>query len=225
VSISSTTIKKLWGLAAGRCGYPGCREECIKFLTSDPTVIGEMAHLIAQSPDGPRGVPGGGNDAYENLILLCPTHHSQVDKAPPGTYPSSLLLDWKKDHEATVASAFRSPVFASRKDLALYLKPLLAENRAVWRTYGPESIAAQSDPISNLSEIWTLRKLGTIVPNNRKIIEAIRRNSSLFGGADYGTCCLFVEHAEGFESSCYERRQDVPRFPKNFQEVIDAYEV
>src|ERR1019366_4311808 len=106
MSINSKDTKKLWGLAAGRCSRPGCDEECIRLLASNPTVIGEMAHVIAQSPKGPRGVQQGGEDTYENLILLCPTHHSEIDKAPAGTFPPGILLDWKKQHEAEVANAF-----------------------------------------------------------------------------------------------------------------------
>jgi hypothetical protein len=55
MAIKEKDIKRLWGFAAGRCSRPGCDESCIRFLPSDPTVIGEMAHIIAHSPIGPRG--------------------------------------------------------------------------------------------------------------------------------------------------------------------------
>jgi hypothetical protein len=45
MAITSAEVKKLWGLAAGRCSAPGCNVECVTLLTSDPTVIGEMAHV------------------------------------------------------------------------------------------------------------------------------------------------------------------------------------
>jgi hypothetical protein len=93
MSLSSKDIKKLWGLAAGRCSRPGCSEVCIKFLAADPTVIGEMAHVIAKKPGGPRGVVTGGEDTYENLVLLCPTHHTEVDKSPPGAFPPARQPD------------------------------------------------------------------------------------------------------------------------------------
>ncbi|MFZ0817336.1 MAG: HNH endonuclease signature motif containing protein [Candidatus Sulfotelmatobacter sp.] len=222
MSISSKDIKKLWGLAAGRCSRPGCDDECIRFLAADPTVIGEMAHVIAQSPKGPTGVQQGGEDVYENLILLCPTHHSEVDKAPSGTFPPDVLYAWKKQHEAEVASAFLSPRFPSKKELGGYVKRLLVENETAWRTYGPESSAAESNPISSLSDLWPLRKLGVIVPNNRRIVNAIRQNLALIDPQPYAACCSFIEHAEGFERNCYGRTENVPRFPKAFGEVIDA---
>jgi hypothetical protein len=225
MSISSKDIKKLWGLAAGRCSRPGCDDECIRFLAADPTVIGEMAHVIAQSPKGPRGVQQGGEDVYENLVLLCPTHHSEVDKAPAGAFPRDVLYAWKKEHEAEVASAFLSPHFSSKKELGGYIKKLLVENETAWGTYGPESVAAESNPISNLSDLWPLRKLGVIVPNNRRIVNAIRQNLTLIDPQPYAACCSFIEHAEGFERNCYGRTENVPRFPKVFAEVIDAFVV
>jgi hypothetical protein len=60
MAISDVDIKKLWGLAAGYCSMPGCEEDCVKFLDpDDPTIIGEMAHVIAEKPKGPRGVKTG----------------------------------------------------------------------------------------------------------------------------------------------------------------------
>jgi hypothetical protein len=46
-------IKLLWGRAANRCSFPECR----MMLTTegDNSLIGENAHIVARSPDGPRG--------------------------------------------------------------------------------------------------------------------------------------------------------------------------
>jgi hypothetical protein len=220
MAIDATDLKKLWGLAAGRCSRPGCDDECIRYLGDAATVIGEMAHVIAKKPSGPRGVAAGGDDSYENLILLCPTHHTEIDKAPAGTFPVELLLEWKAQHEAQVKTAFVSPIFTNIAEIANWIQRLLIENRAVWKTYGPESLAAQANPISNLSEVWVLRKLSTIVPNNRRICDAIKKHSTLIPAADYEIACQFIEHAEGFEANCYERREGVPRFPPDFATMI-----
>ena len=220
MSINKKDIKKLWGLSAGRCNSPGCDEECIKCAA---TVIGEMAHVIAKRSSGPRGISNGGRDTYENLILLCPTHHTEVDKAPDDTFPPDVLLDWKKRHEAEVASALRSPLFSTAREIGQYIQRLLVENMTVWETYGPESKVAQKNPISNLWEIWPMRKLSTIVPNNRRIINAIRGNTCLFDSESYKTACLFIEHAEGFERNCYERTEGIPCFPKKFKIIVEKY--
>ncbi len=129
MAISDTDIKKLWGLAAGRCASPGCNLDCIQFLDpKDPTVIGEMAHVIAKKPHGPRGRPAGGLDTYENLILLCPTHHRTVDKAPEGKFPEAMLHQWKKDHEARIASLLRGVKFSTKEACCDAITRLLIEN-------------------------------------------------------------------------------------------------
>jgi hypothetical protein len=224
MTISDKDIKKLWGLAAGRCSKPGCDEQCIKFLTpSDAMVIGEMAHVIARKADGPRGIPGGGDDTYENLILLCPTHHREVDKAPEYAYPATLLLEWKKHHEEHVQQAFLSPRYSNRTQLGTAIKKLLIRNKAIWQQCGPESDEAKRNPLSNLHEFWELKKLDTIVPNNRKIKLIIEQNHDFFEVQDFETCAQFIQHAEAFERSCYARTEGVPRFPKAFEEVINLY--
>ncbi|NOH51053.1 hypothetical protein F0262_23825 [Vibrio rotiferianus] len=66
--------------------------------------IGEMAHVIAKSASGPRGINGQVNDnSYENLILLCSIHHTIVDERPD-EYPIESLLKMKNEHESWVAS-------------------------------------------------------------------------------------------------------------------------
>lgn len=224
MSISTKDLKKLWGMAAGRCSKPGCSEECIRFLDADdPTVIGEMAHIIANKPDGPRGQPGGGEDTYENLILLCPTHHTEIDKAPEGTFTVEEIYRWKSVHEQNVRDSFLSPKFESMPELAKAIKRLLVQNHQVWRTSGPESAEAKANPMSSLVEIWNLRKLDTIVPNNRKIIDIININIELIDVGELDLCYEFIEHAEGFEKNCYGRTEGVLRFPKGFEEVISKY--
>ena len=41
-----------------------------------------IAHIVASSPDGPRGSEESYDlsDKLENLMLLCPTHHKEVDE-------------------------------------------------------------------------------------------------------------------------------------------------
>lgn len=224
MAISEKDVKKLWGLAAGRCSRPGCEVECIRFLASDdPTVIGEMAHVIAKKPDGPRGRAAGGEDTYDNLVLLCPTHHTEVDKAPDGVFTVEMLHGWKVAHEERVKNSFLSPKYADRQRLASAIKRLLIENKAAWKQYGPESLEATRNPMSNLAEVWKLRKLDAVVPNNRRILHMIEQNRDLIDVGDYHYCVEFMEHAKGFERNCYVRTEGVPRFPVAFEEMVNRY--
>lgn len=220
MALSRKDLKILWGRSAGHCNFPGCGESCTKFLDENFIVIGEMAHVIAKRPGGPRGQAIGGGDGYENRILLCPTHHTQVDKASDGIYTSNDLRSWKQKHESNVRDAMSSPRFESMNDVARYMKKLLIENRTVWATYGPESLEANNNPFSNVFRLWVLRKLTTIVPNNRRIVMAIRKHKDLFSAESYAIACLFIEHAEGFERNCFNRSEGIPRFPEQFNKLV-----
>ena len=96
-------IARLWGLAAARCSNPDCRLLLAPdFPRSGRLNIGDMAHVIARSPRGPRGQARcPGDNRYENLILLCPTDHRQADRAP-ADFPAAKLRRWKRLHERWV---------------------------------------------------------------------------------------------------------------------------
>ena len=103
MAISDKDIKLLWSRAAGRCSAPHCSEELMPRLAkSGSCIMGEMAHVIGRRSGAPRSDPAvGANDKYENLILLCPNHHTLVDKAP-SDFPVSTLRKWKSDWEEQV---------------------------------------------------------------------------------------------------------------------------
>ena len=223
MAISDQDIKKLWGLAAGRCSKPGCGKECINHSEANSiTLIGEMAHVIAKQPSGPRGIPPGGKDTYDNLILLCPTHHRLIDKYPD-LYPSSTLFEWKTIHEQSVKNLLKSPVFDNKRHMAIEILKLLVENKSIWQYYGPESEESINNPISNLNEIWEIKKIDTIIPNNNKIIYIIHAHKHFFDANDYIYCTQFIAHAEGFENCCHKRTEGIPKFPLNFHKVIKKY--
>lgn len=104
MAITNPEIKKLYGLAAGRCSI------CKVNVFSNEVHIGEMAHIIAKSTNGARGNESLSSDrnSYENLILLCANHHTEVDQNP-SRYTVELLHRIKSEHEKTVASLFESP--------------------------------------------------------------------------------------------------------------------
>ena len=95
-------VKILWGRAANRCSFPDCKIE----LTPDggKTTLGEIAHIVAKSAEGPRGesdLPAESRDNYDNLILLCPTHHKTIDNNPE-IYTVEKLHQMKQKHEEWV---------------------------------------------------------------------------------------------------------------------------
>lgn len=84
--------------AAGQCCFPDCDE---KSRQCD-TIVGEVAHICAPGPGGPRydpSLPPEQVDTFENLLLLCRKHHKIVD-GDPGTYTAEILREWKRVREA-----------------------------------------------------------------------------------------------------------------------------
>jgi hypothetical protein len=107
MSISPTDRKLLWGKAGNRCAVPTCR----RVLVAEPTetdpeaVIGEEAHIVARSEDGPRGglIPRHLLDRYDNLVLLCPSCHTMIDKQSE-SWTRGRLLDVREQHERWVSA-------------------------------------------------------------------------------------------------------------------------
>lgn len=91
-------------------------KDCHKALTSDgeksnPAVIGEAAHIYGESP-GTETKPASARyradmtdeqrNHYNNLIYLCPTCHTKIDKQEQD-HPAELLFTLKAEHESWVA--------------------------------------------------------------------------------------------------------------------------
>ena len=100
---SPKTIKILFGFSGNRCAMPSCSNRIVNPATeySLDAVVGQISHIYAAADNGPRGKPDlteKERNSPDNLILLCPTHHVEVDEQYE-TYPAPLLKDWKEHRE------------------------------------------------------------------------------------------------------------------------------
>ncbi len=93
----------LWGRAAGRCQYAGCNQRLGRDgLTDYEFNFAYVAHIIADSPDGPRGHPELSEllkAEISNLMLLCDVHHRLIDKAEVAAHQPEVLKRMKAEHE------------------------------------------------------------------------------------------------------------------------------
>jgi len=97
MAIKLNDTKRLWGRSGSRCAL--CRLQ-LSAVDSE-AVLGEMAHIVAQSADGPRGrspLTTMERDSYSNLILLCPNDHASIDDNP-GEWSVERLHTAKAEHE------------------------------------------------------------------------------------------------------------------------------
>jgi hypothetical protein len=91
-------IKRLFARSGNRCAFPGCPEALVRV----DTIVGEICHIKAASPNGPRydeHQTDADRQSETNLILLCANHHKMVDTSPD-IYTVNWLLSVKAQHEA-----------------------------------------------------------------------------------------------------------------------------
>ncbi len=117
--ISAHIERRLWAMSGHFCSFPNCANT----LTEDAndkdgiSTVGDVCHINAVSPTGPRPFPQGSSDdpnAFENLILLCPTHHRVVDRQE-SKYPAEMLRKWKSDREIEIIRMWEVVKFNSQE--------------------------------------------------------------------------------------------------------------
>lgn len=96
--IAERTIKSLFAKSHNQCANPDCGAA----LVIGETILGEICHIRARRKGGARYDPTlteEQKNAAANLILLCPTCHTLVDKDKRGAFPVSWLEGIKRQHE------------------------------------------------------------------------------------------------------------------------------
>jgi hypothetical protein len=94
-----SVVKRLFGLSGNRCAFPNCT---LALIDDAGCVTGEICHIHARSPNGPRYEPlqtAEERHAFDNLILMCPQHHKRIDEAPE-EFTAARLKTFKTEHEA-----------------------------------------------------------------------------------------------------------------------------
>jgi len=219
MALSLPDTKLLWGRAAARCSRDGCGRELTRSNQGQHYILGEQAHVTGQSPAGPRPIEQGGPDTYENMILLCPTCHTEIDKKPD-LFPEGMLLGWKKKHEDAVAAYGSEKHYASNEELTSAIKAILDENYVFFKEYGPKSDIAEANPSSNAYNVWEIGRAAKLVPNNLRILNMLKTNADLLTPEQKAAVPAFIAHAEGFAHHVHERLDHYPLFPTAFGEAI-----
>lgn len=229
MAITEKSIKLLWTGSGGRCAFPGCWERLCYQEAADaaPYTIGEMAHICGDKPGANRhdgSQTPKQRDDYANLILLCPTHHTLIDrKENEGAYPADALHKIKSAHEVTVLKIMDGGQGMGRQQVFSEILALLEENRQSWSQYGPLSELAKSQPNSDAAHaVWISERLSIIVPNNRKISAILRAHRAVFQPGELQPVALFLIHARSYERWVEDEipYAAVVRFPAAFESAI-----
>ena len=123
---SQPTIKRLVAHSGNRCAFP----RCTAALFEGATGIGEICHIKAAKPGGPRydaqQTPAE-RHGYDNLILLCAKHHTVIDDDEEA-YTVERLLKMKAEHEQRAAPI--DDAFADRAAQFLINQPVTSVNQS-----------------------------------------------------------------------------------------------
>jgi hypothetical protein len=120
-----TTVKTLFALSGNACAFTGC--EVVLTSPKWRKVRGEMAHIRGERFGSARFDPAMTDDerrAFENLMLLCPNHHTEIDDLDPDAYTVERLIKMKEDHESR-----GNPVWAPEEQLESFATLLIVEYR------------------------------------------------------------------------------------------------
>lgn len=231
MAIRDKSIKLLWSNAAGRCSFADCNERLTveQAAHSAPHTLGEMAHVKGKNKGSNRYDKNQTNeqrDFYENLILLCPNHHTLIDKPEnEEIYKVDDLLEMKRLHESSISNRLDSVNVSNLEELKDKVSIFLAENHQAWLQCGPLSENAQKNPHSEeFYAIWLSERLSTIVPNNRIISDLISDYRMLFKRQEQNTVSQFLFHATSYERWVNDEipYQAVLRFPIEFENLISG---
>ncbi|WP_338893831.1 HNH endonuclease signature motif containing protein [Sinorhizobium meliloti] len=199
--IPGETKLRLFSAAAGHCQHPDCLQPLFPAEMGGDKHIAEMAHVIPHGQQGPRHEerPAGEfeADSFENLILLCPTCHTIIDK-DPAAYSRNTLLGWKENHLATLALRQGILAYDERGQARNAVAAAMNENKAVWKEFAPsDGSSFEYDPESELAKTWSQRMRSVILPNHFRIQAIIKANLHHATESDREAFARYQEHVRG----------------------------
>lgn len=172
---SLSTIKRLFAMSGRRCAFPDCE---VPAVLETGEIIGEICHIKARSPRGPRydaDQSEAERHGYDNLLVLCPTHHKIID-VQSVAYTVDVLQDMKSYAE----SQYARPQQASD---AIFAKALLEKLRDVTIKDNSGNIAINSPGAIQAA---------TIVLKNARSITSINPPPGTVGSD--GDATRYVKH-------------------------------
>jgi hypothetical protein len=234
VELLVKTRTMLWGRAGGHCSFPECRRNLIfdASETDDESLVGDIAHIVAESQDGPRGdspITPEERRKFSNLILLCKVHHKLVDDQP-NKFTVESLLKMKAEHELWVRSALGFDM-ANQRDNELYADMIDVWSRAAsietWQSWTsmtlcgdrPQFLVEQYNALRGIR----LYLLGRIWPRRYPNLEGALEN---FGDVCSDMCNVFGKHSKRYGDTIEtEKFYKAESFPQDvYRRLLREYE-
>lgn len=214
--------RRLFVESAGTCLLCNARLFADALDGSRSISIAERAHIVAHSPAGPRGkesAPNGDRDGAANIVLLCPSCHTLVDKDPARS-PASELFERKHARASAVALVGGTPVFEQRTAARQAVEKILTRNRLIWEQNGPDldgSLATSED-----ADRWNRHVIEDIVPGNELLVALVLMNDQLTTPRERITAERLRLHTNDLRSKHLDGVVDAParRFPPEVDDLF-----
>lgn len=179
--ISEDVKRRLYAESMGRCMNPSCQRELFR---KNGDII-EKAHIDPYCETA--------DNSFENLVLLCPTCHTDFDKNH--AFTPEDVLGWKKSRREELEKVF-SKQFATFEELKHEVVPLLLENKTIFENYY----------LKDHQELWNKFE-GKILVNNRKLKTLLTVNLNLIQRnqekslSNLAYVQSFIAHVDEFEAT------------------------
>ncbi len=225
----------VWGRAGAHCAFPACNRNLVMDAseTDDESLVGDVAHIVAESSDGPRGnsqLSLAERDLYANLVLLCKIHHKLVDDQED-TYPVALLHQFKSEHEGRVRAALTPAdmdLLRDRQAIASIVQEWMRlaeiDNWLAWTSFmlganGP-ALRAEQEAELQFAVTWILNR---VWPQGFPSLRAALEN---FGRILNDTLLQFNKHSERRGNDLHTTRfyQIGEWDPERYDELAEQYE-
>ncbi|MBS6792334.1 HNH endonuclease [[Ruminococcus] lactaris] len=223
MAISENVKKALYMESAGYCENPNCNCSLLPLFESGRiSNIVELAHIIGQKIHGHRGFAElelSERDTLKNILTLCPTCHTLIDKNEE-EYPIELLYQWKEQHKSRIENIFAVVQYENKNDLKQVVLPILRENQYLFECYGPFSENAFICGDDGV-KLWNKKVFEKILPNNRKVVKYLKKNEKLFSCSEMNIVYKYYDHCEEFEYNKVsgDKNPIATVFPKEIYEI------
>ena len=200
------TKLRLFSASAGLCQRPDCLKPIFEEIGGKIIHIAELAHVFSASDVGPRtsgNLTPDERGLFENLILLCPTCHTIIDKAPD-EFSDAIVLQWKYSHAQRIDTAFGCRRFDSRVEVSEFLTKLFRQNQKIFERYGPKH-PDHLNPETELASLWKEKIRSKILPNNQLLLRAIDANADHLNNSELDTVEDFRCHVDDFAEKHLEK--------------------
>ncbi len=231
MAINQKDIKLLWGRSGNRCAI--CKIELSqdkKAVTASYT-LGEQCHIVGEKENAARGISPfteKERNSYHNLILLCPTHHTEIDENEKD-WPVEKLHQVKSEHELWVSETLSETV--DHVKLAKQVAITSIVDSAVtlcrledWQNWTSFALAPDSEwPKEFPDEIFEFRQkvISVIWPEE---FDELKNATITFSVLIHRAAQLFLEHSEGHGDRLYPYKfYKAHGFNKNYDKDIEAY--